>query len=221
MQTIERRLTAAPATGAITLRENGKGNTITGYAAVFYRPGDSGTEYQLQPGVVEHIAPEAFSKALRDRQDARGLFNHDANQLLGRVGSGTVRLAADAKGLRYEIDAPDTQLGQDLRVLVGRGDLFGSSFSFVVGDDFWSEAKGGVVIRTIREVDRLFDVGPVVFPAYEGTTTGLRTDGSQYGTDAESVAARLRQLKEQDAVAIRLRVLEVNGDLGPWAGKPW
>src|SRR5215475_2335681 len=74
----------------------------TGFAAVFYKDGDPDTEYQLYPDLVERIAPGAFDRAVRE-DDVRGLMNHDPNLLLGRTAAGTLKLSADATGLRYEI----------------------------------------------------------------------------------------------------------------------
>lgn len=151
--------------------------TVEGYAAVFHAEGDEGTEYELWSDpimrAVERVARGAFSRAIREGDDCRACFNHDANQLLGRTVSGTLRLEEDGRGLRYEADLPDTQLGRDVAELVGRGDVTGSSFGFVVEQESWreSEEEGGrrVAVRTIEGV-RLLDVGPVTYPAYSGTS---------------------------------------------------
>ena len=101
---MERRYTNHRAT--VEKREDGKG-TITGYAAVFYRDGDHSTEYVLWDDqfsrAVERVTPSAFSRALREKQDIRALFNHDPNQLLGRTTAGTATVTVDETGLRYEI----------------------------------------------------------------------------------------------------------------------
>jgi HK97 family phage prohead protease len=73
---------------------------IVGYGAVFYSDTDPGTEYWLWGDVVERISPGAFDRALKERHDARGLFNHDPSNLLGRVTNGTMRLSVDRKGLK-------------------------------------------------------------------------------------------------------------------------
>ena len=59
---IERRTTSAAVRlsrepsvrEAYTTRTAG---TLRGLASVFYRPGDSGTEFNLAPGIVERIDP--------------------------------------------------------------------------------------------------------------------------------------------------------------------
>jgi HK97 family phage prohead protease len=147
--------------------------TVIGYAAVFYNPTNPGTEYQLYDDLVEHIMPGAFNRALQEKQDCRALFNHNADFILGRVGAGTCKLSVDSIGLRYQFSPPDTQCGRDLLTSIGRGDISGSSFSFLLRKQTWVDQKGGPTIREIRDLD-LFDVGPVTFPAYEATSTGVR-----------------------------------------------
>ncbi len=156
---------------------------IVGYAAVFYRADDPGTEYRLYEDAYERIMPGAFDAAIRDGDVVRGLTNHDDSWLLGRSDQGTVRLSVDRVGLRYEIDPPDTQAGRDTVVLLERGDLDGSSFGFRIyggkrGRTAWiEEARDGrqISIREIHEVE-LVDVGPVTFPAYLATSAGVRSD---------------------------------------------
>lgn len=158
-----------------TIEARGEGReVISGYGAVYYRDGEQGTEYQLWDDMFERIMPGAFDRAIRE-DDVRGLFNHDPDHLLGRTASGTMRLSSDKNGLRYEIDPPDTSVGRDVRESMRRGDLSGSSFAFHVTEQTWREEKRGNQKVTIREVRgvRLFDVGPVTFPAYDATTTEI------------------------------------------------
>lgn len=150
------------------------GKTIVGYAAVFYRATDSGTEYRLWKDMVERIKPGAFDRALSERQDVRGLFNHDAARILGRTASSTMRLSVDDVGLKYEIDLPDTQEARDLATLIDRGDITGSSFSFGANKTEWEDLPDGMSVRTLVDLD-LYDVGPVTYPAYEATSAAVRS----------------------------------------------
>ena len=165
---MERRILTG---STVELRAAGdKGPALVGYAAVFNsRSLDLG-------GFQEIIAPGAFEKVVADAdEDMRALFNHDRHRVLGRRSAGTLRLREDDDGLHDEIDLPDTTLGRDLAESVGRRDITGQSFSFIVAEDGDEFADvDGVLIRTIRRFERLFDVGPVTFPAYEGTTVDAR-----------------------------------------------
>lgn len=139
---------------------------VVGYAAVY------NSDSEEMWGFKERIAPGAFDSALSD--DVRALFNHDPNLLLARTGSGTLTLSADSRGLRYEFEAPDTSAGNDLLVMLKRGDVSQSSFAFTVDEETWTEKAGEMPIRTIVKVKRLYDVSPVTYPAYPDTTVAAR-----------------------------------------------
>ena len=140
-------------------RDDGS-TTITGHAAMFNNlSSDLG-------GFREIIAPNAFSDALKDKNlDCRCLINHDANLILGRSTSGTLRLEETEKGLQYSFDVPDTTYGRDLIISMERGDITQSSFAFTIEDDSWETTEDGEV-RTINKVKQLYDVSPVTYPAY-------------------------------------------------------
>ena len=163
---MERRIT--------TQRADVNGQTIMGYAAVFNSPSED------LGGFIEYIAPGAFDSVMND--DVRGFYNHDYNYLLGRASSGTLRLSTDERGLRYEIDLPNTTYANDLIELMRRGDVKESSFAFMIESDSWS-VKNKQNIRTITKISRLIDVAPVVIPAYPAATSQLVTRA--LNTDAE------------------------------------
>lgn len=124
-------------------------------------------------GFREIIQPGAFDRVLSKRKlDVVALFDHEG-QPLGRTTSGTLRLGVDERGLSYEIDTPDTQLGRDLMTLVRRRDLFGSSFAFTVDTkgERWDRDEKGNQTRTITEFSGLYDVSVVTHAAYGSATS--------------------------------------------------
>jgi len=141
---------------------------IIGYAAVYSRLSlDLG-------GFKEEILPGAFDKILRKRsQDVVALFNHDSNIVLGRTSSGTLELSSDDKGLRYVVTPPVSRA--DVLELIQRRDVRGSSFAFTVDKNGESFRTGddGKAVRQIREVSGLYDVGPVLVPAYPQTSASV------------------------------------------------
>jgi HK97 family phage prohead protease len=187
---IQRRYTAARSRVGIQKRADGK-PVIAGYAAVFYRADDPGTEYRLWDDVFERIKPGAFDAAI-GRDDVRGLFNHDPSEILGRSTAGTLRLSIDDTGLRYEIDPPEWA-GKYVES-IGRGDITGSSFGFVPETTAYRDEKrdGRDVIVIEREAVSLFDVSPVTFPAYESTSAELRSAGPVDAARSEVEAWRKR-----------------------------
>jgi HK97 family phage prohead protease len=153
---------------SVELRSEIAGNTLTGYAAVFGQYADFGS-------YLETLATTAFSAVLADpATDVRSYYQHDSSRLLGRQGSGTLRISTDTTGLHFELDIPDTTDGRDLRELVSRGDLTGMSFGFVAGQEEWGSVPDGRELRTHASVARLIEVSPVSRPAYAGTSVQLR-----------------------------------------------
>jgi HK97 family phage prohead protease len=127
-------------------------------------------------GFTEEIRPGAFDAVLQSEgRNVVGLYNHESNYVLGTERAGTLRLAATADGLAYEIDPPATR--QDVIELIQRGDLFGSSFAFTVArdGDEWTTDDSGKHLRYIRAIDGLYDVGPVLTPAYIDTSVAVRS----------------------------------------------
>lgn len=139
--------------------------TLVGYAAVFNSEADIGGWW------IETIAPGAFTETISG--DVRALVDHDHGRVIGRTKSGTLRLSEDDKGLRVEIDVPNTTDGNDLWELVERGDISGMSFGFRVTKQEWDETVDPPR-RTIQKVD-LMEVSAVAWPAFDDTEIGKRS----------------------------------------------
>jgi hypothetical protein len=179
---------------------------VRGYAAKF------NTLSENLGGFREQIAPGAFDGVLQD--DVRCFFNHDENLILGRTTAGTLRITADAIGLMYEADLPDTQAARDLAISMERGDITQSSFAFrlAANGDSWDENEDGVIIRTITQFGRLYDVSPVSIPAYPDATSGMRSldawknaKNSQNEAEIAKKQAQIQQFLESKRRQLRLR----------------
>lgn len=187
-------------------RANGQA-AIVGYAAVYNRLSlDLG-------GFKERILPGAFDKILsRRKADVVALFNHDNNIVLGRTSSGTLELSSDEKGLRYVVTPPASR--QDVLELIARRDVRGSSFAFTVdrsGEKFTTE--DGRSVREIREVNGLFDVGPVLVPAYPASSASVAMRSYEAWLAEQekdkSPVRRIRSLVSDAAAAMALRLRNV------------
>ena len=154
--------------GPVELRDaaDGKPPQLVGYAAVF------NSQSEDLGGFREIILPGAFDRALSEGHDVRALVNHNPDKMLGRTSSKTARLGIDERGLRVEVDVPDTQDGRDTLTLVQRGDLSQMSFAFQVRADQW-RTENGAPLRELLDVD-LFDVSVVAYPAYPATAVSAR-----------------------------------------------
>lgn len=148
-------------------------NKLTGYAAVF------NSYSQDLGGFKERIRQGAFKKTLADGADVRALFNHDQNYILGRTKAGTLTLLENNKGLKYDLDLPNTTYANDLKESVSRGDVTQNSFGFYVVQDEWSKDFSK---REIIEA-KLVDISPVTFPAYPQTSLKLRDLFNDIGID--------------------------------------
>lgn len=139
------------------------GRKLTGYAAVF------GQETRIAD-FTEVIHPGSFTASLKGR-DILALVDHDPGRLLARTKSGTLRLEEDSKGLRFELDVPDTQEGRDILTLAERGDLGGMSFGFTVskGGERWTGERRELRAVVLHEISVVH-----AWPAYKGTSVEPR-----------------------------------------------
>lgn len=163
-----------------------EGNTLVGIVHAF-------GQLTKRDGRYIAFAPGAFDAALAS-SDTRAFVNHDTTLLLGRRSNGTVRVTADAKALRTEIDLPNTTYANDLRALVERGDLTEFSFGVNGGEITRSTAADGLPLHTFTSVGELFDVSPVSVPAFAGTSAQLHSRPFGAGVRSQTAMARYRAL---------------------------
>lgn len=148
---------------------------VSGYAIVF------DTDSVDLGGFTETIHRGAVTQDTINASDIFVRFNHNNDKILARCrnGEGSLSLAIDDKGLKYDFDAPHTANGDELLEHLKRGDLDSSSFAFTVDESDRQNVKytrtaDGLVHRDIYHIERLFDVAPVWQPAYEATTCSQR-----------------------------------------------
>ena len=177
--TVERRF--FPSEARAKKSDDGK-MVIGGYGALFNR-------YTNLGWYAEVVSPGFFDGIKDDR--CACLLNHEPSQVLGRKSNGTLTLKVDEKGLEYESKLPSSR--GDVHELISEGYIYESSFAFTIAKAVWEEvdrsmlaghlsetdldelAYGGKVwVRRLEKGRELFDVSPVTFAAYEGTTTDTR-----------------------------------------------
>jgi len=194
--------------------DHGREPTIAGYAVVFDSWSEPLADGRGRP-FRERFAGGAFDRWLATNPDIRALWNHNSDFPLGRTRNGTLRVAKDTHGIRFEIDPPETSWGADALASIQRGDVSGVSFEFATKRDgtadHWERPGGdGIAFRTVLDAD-LREISPVVFPAYPATQVAVRSvevpefepesDGQAAGEitqdDGESRAAVVGVLREQ------------------------
>lgn len=147
----------------------------------------------VKPGAIKNLAGG----------DVRGRYNHEL--ILGRTRSGTMKLAEDAKGIRYEITPANSDSARHVVESVRRGDVNGSSFMFNVnpGGDSWRK-ENGEVIRELTSIT-IGDIGPVDDPAYPATTAGIRSANDKAQQEyIEKKLAELEATPNRDSLGKRL-----------------
>lgn len=128
----------------------------------------------IQGKYTEVIKRGALDKADMTQAVARAIHSNAA--LLGTVRSGTLLLRAHADGMDYEVSVPNTTAGKDAAVYVERGDYSGSSFAYIpdLNTIKWVTRSGQLPMREVYNIIGVYDVSPVINPAYPETTTALR-----------------------------------------------
>ena len=185
------------------IRETDDGMQFSGYAAVF------NSDSEPLP-FTERIAPGAFRGSLRNRNDIKLLWNHDAGQPLASTRAGNLRITEDSVGLFVDATLPLTTAGKDASILLRDKIVDSMSFGFTVarGGDEWN-AEG--TVRTLNRVS-LHEVSIVAFPAYTataGTTSvrGLDKAAKRSGVDADALADALLKIENGEDISLDDRQL--------------
>ena len=173
------------------VRETSEGMRLTGYASRFNSPSEP-------LPFRETVAPGAFTRSLRSKNDVKLLWNHNSDMPLASSRNGSLKLSEDDKGLFVDAILPDTTVGRDARELIQKGIVTGFSFGFSVpanGDQWSSDGNE----RTLKSV-RLHEVSVgVSFPAYKATegtaqVRSLEDIATEYEIPYESVDLALTKL---------------------------
>lgn len=160
---------------------------------------------------LERTVAGAFRKTLAEgRSTIKVLYDHGMDMQIGNKVLGPIGDAReDGVGAYYEVPLLDTSYVRDLLPGIEAG-VYGSSFRFRVIRDEWNDEPGksdynpdGIPERTIKEV-RVFEFGPVTFPANPDATAGVRSLTDDFYD-------RLRSRSPERVDALRSRVAELRG----------
>lgn len=152
---------------------------------------------QIQRGALDNT----------DLTDVRFLINHNTDMIpLARSRNNnensTMQMTVDEGGMNIRVNL-DTENNADARSLysaVERGDIDGMSFMFVVDGELWEEEESEHPKRTITDIEKVFEVSAVTFPAYEQASISAR--GLSEALDSaraslESVRAEKRAIEDK------------------------
>ncbi len=130
-------------------------------------------------GFREIIRREAVTPGLIEASDIQLNVDHDPSKMLARCknGKGSLRINVTERGIEFETDVPDTQLGHDMQVMLERGDYSQCSFCFTLpaeGGERWFRDESNALCREITNFSQIFDVSIVYNPAYDETEASAR-----------------------------------------------
>lgn len=183
---------------------------LEGRAVVFNSPevmfeDEDGTQY------MEQVDREAFANAKLD--DVILNMNHEG-QALARTRNNTLQLELSEDGLNVTADMSKSRASRDAFEAVQNGLLDKMSFAFTVARDFYDE---NTHTRTILEIDRLFDVSLVNFPAYEQTSVSARSyfaakaEAERKAAEAAEMEAEASRKREERRAALSERLNKLGG----------
>ena len=154
---------------------------------------------------MERTIKGAFKNTFtKHRSDMKVMFEHGNDPSIGNKPIASIRtLREDDQGAYYEGDLLDTSYVRDLIPGLEAG-VYGASYKFRVMKEEWvdeperSETNPDALPeRTITEA-HVMEFGPVVWGAYSGATSGLRsiTDEVILGRAAQTDPGRLAAVIE-------------------------
>lgn len=178
-------------------------------------------------GFREVIRKGAFRKTLLEG-DARCLWAHNTQYVLGRRSAGTLTFDDRDDGLHFDCTLPTCSWASDVYETVERRDAPGVSFGFYVIKDSWTRGeKKEPALRELLEVSLLEVSVGVAFPAYPASDSlsSTRDILGHAGIDMDKIAAALvrcgcngNKCGEDDAETIRSAIASLQGLL-PEKGK--
>lgn len=201
------------------------GLTLVGLAAVF----NQDTEIDSWEGdFLENIRPGAFRKTIRERTPVLQ-FDHGRHPLIGSIPIGVIESIVESDiGLDVEARLSDNWLVQPVRDAISERSITGMSFRFEVIRDEWRDNAGkllkpdelpsllwdagdrGPIRRTLIEI-KCPELGPVVFPAYAGTSVDVRA--SEFASQIRSNDGLVRELRQNLARNVDMQVVDVDSSL--------
>lgn len=138
-------------------------------------------------GFTEIIRKGAFTKTLQEG-DARCLWAHNMQYVLGRVSAKSLVFEDKDDGLHFDCLIPNTSWANDVFETISRRDAPGVSFGFYIIKDSWNSKSK---LRELLEVNLLEVSVGVAFPAYPDSDSN-----ADVRSLFESKDIRLEELKE-------------------------
>lgn len=154
------------------LRSENEGRHISGKAISFDTQSND-------IGFIEILHRGCISQELIDSSNIVFLYNHDYNQVIARAnkGKGTLNIVLRDDGVYFDLDVPNTTMGNDLLENIRLGNITQCSFGFRYANEegaYKDEKIDDVWYRNVYKIGELFDLSAVTYPAYDDTYVSAR-----------------------------------------------
>lgn len=191
-----------------------KGRMLKGYASVFNYP------IPGWQGQTTFIKPGAFKRTIsKDRDAMQVMFNHGKDPRYGELPIGTIsKLEENSTGLYAEVELHDGPDNENIRSALAAGALRAMSIQFETEQEDFSDDH---TERYIQQV-KLWEFGPVAFPANQAATASLHSAFDWRSSVLESQwdgAAAMRSCSS--AAEFRKIAFERNNDSDPDTAAHW
>lgn len=130
-------------------------------------------------GFIEILHRGCISQELIDSSNIVFLYNHDYNQVIARAnkGKGTLNIDLRDDGVYFDLDVPNTTMGNDLLENIRLGNITQCSFGFNYANEegaYKDEKVGDTWYRNVYKIGELYDLSAVTYPAYDDTYVNAR-----------------------------------------------
>ena len=172
-------------------------------------------------GFIEILHRGCISQELIDSSNIVFLYNHDYNQVIARAnkGKGTLNIDLRDDGVYFDLDVPNTTMGNDLLENIRLGNITQCSFGFRYSNEegaYKDEKIDGVWYRNVYKIGKLYDLSAVTYPAYDDTYVNARMQERSKMEDklkeTEEIQEKVSEEKKEDEKMSDERACEKNPD---------
>lgn len=183
------------------LRSENEGRHISGKAISFDTQSND-------IGFIEILHRGCITQELIDSSNIVFLYNHDYNQVIARAnkGKGTLNIDLRDDGVYFDLEVPNTTMGNDLLENIRLGNITQCSFGFNYANEegaYKDEKIGDVWYRNVYKIGELYDLSAVTYPAYDDTYVNARMQ------ERSKMEDKLKETEEiQEKVSSKEKVSE-------------
>ena len=172
-------------------------------------------------GFIEILHRGCISQELIDSSNIVFLYNHDYNQVIARAnkGKGTLNIDLRDDGVYFDLEVPNTTMGNDLLENIRLGNITQCSFGFRYANEegaYKDEKIDGVWYRNVYKIGELYDLSAVTYPAYDDTYVNARMQERSKMEDklkeTEEIQEKVSEEKKEDEKMSDERACEKNPD---------